>query len=161
MSIVSDTSPLNYLVLIDAVDLIPQLYLRLLIPPVVLEELMAEGSPPPVRRWASRLPPWIAVEAATRSIDHPRLHRGEAEAIALAEEVHAELLLVDEKIGREIARARGLDTLGVLGLLDVAASRGMVRLPEFLDRLLQTNFRISRDLMAEVILRESQRRQQK
>jgi predicted nucleic acid-binding protein len=158
MKVVSDTSPLNYLVLVDAIGVIPELYSRLYMPPAVLEELEAEGSPPPVRTWATHLPDWVCVQTPRHTLDHPRLHRGEGEAIALAREIGAKLLLIDERMGRVVAVQQGLQTLGVLGVLDLAASRRLIDLPVLLDRLMQTNFRISRELLAELLRREARRR---
>jgi hypothetical protein len=55
-----------------------------------------------------------------------QLDRGEAEAIVLAEESHAEYLLIDEKLGRSVAEARGLKVVGLLGVLLVAKKTGIV-----------------------------------
>ncbi len=59
--VVADTSPLNYLVLINQIDLLPQLYDRVLIPESVLAELSATETPQLVRTWAANLPEWIEV----------------------------------------------------------------------------------------------------
>ena len=153
MNVVSDTSPLNYLVLIDAVSIIPQVYDRLYIPPTVAEEPRDEGSPPAVRAWATLLPDWVQVKTVTEVTRYPRLHQGEAEAIALAQQIQAKLLLIDDRAGREIAHQCGLQTLGVLGLLEVAAERGLIDLTKLVDRLMKTNFRVSRELLNELLRR--------
>jgi len=104
--IVSDTGPLAYLVAIDIADCLPQLYGQVFIPPTVLAELRHERSP--AAAWASRPPPWLEV-AAPRSIPADlSLDPGEREAIALALELGAERLLMDERQGREAAQALGL-----------------------------------------------------
>ena len=59
--VVSDTSPLNYLILIEQINLLPQLYRRVLIPGSVLEELNAPATPNLVRAWMSGLPAWLEV----------------------------------------------------------------------------------------------------
>jgi predicted nucleic acid-binding protein len=84
--VVADTSPLNYLVLIEQIDLLPQLYGRVLIPGAVLDELSAMETPPLVRVWATNLPEWIEVSPATPIADAglTRLHAGERDAISLA-----------------------------------------------------------------------------
>jgi len=84
--VVADTSPLNYLILIDQINLLPQLYGRVLIPESVLEELSADETPQVVRNWATNLPEWIEVLPATPIIDEglTRLHAGERDAISLA-----------------------------------------------------------------------------
>jgi predicted nucleic acid-binding protein len=57
--IVSDTTPLNYLVLIDAVEVLPRLYQRVLIPPAVRDELARPQTPEPVRLWLASPPSWL------------------------------------------------------------------------------------------------------
>ncbi|WP_287453842.1 DUF3368 domain-containing protein [Leptolyngbya sp. UWPOB_LEPTO1] len=76
-----------------------------------------------------------------------RLDPGEQAAIALAEQLNARLLLIDERYGRKIALQRGLQILGIIGLLDEAATQGLIHFPTILDRLQQTNFRISPRLL--------------
>ena len=59
MLVVSDTSPLNYLILIKSVDVLPSLYGRVAAPRMVLRELLDPEAPPPVRDWAARPPSWL------------------------------------------------------------------------------------------------------
>lgn len=82
--VVADTSPLNYLVLIHHINLLPELYGRVLIPESVLEELSAIETPQLVRNWATNLPEWIEVLPATPLDDAglTRLHAGERDAIS-------------------------------------------------------------------------------
>jgi predicted nucleic acid-binding protein len=84
--VVADTSPLNYLVLIHHINLLPELYSRVLIPESVLDELSVGETPQLVRDWARNLPEWIEVSPATPLDDAglTRLHRGERDAISLA-----------------------------------------------------------------------------
>ena len=82
--VVADTSPLNYLVLVDQINLLPPLYGRVLIPESVLKELSAIETPQVVRIWARNLSEWIEVSSAT-PIDHAgltRLHARERDAIS-------------------------------------------------------------------------------
>src|SRR5712691_5301164 len=108
--IVSDTTPLNYLVLIEAIDLLPGIYRRVLIPPAVWVELAQPRTPEPVLKWLARSPSWLEVTkpmlVPDRTLSH--LDDGEAQAIALALEHRADLLLLDERDGTAAARARGL-----------------------------------------------------
>jgi predicted nucleic acid-binding protein len=71
------------------------------------------------------------------------LDQGEAEAIALAVALGAELVLLDERRGRRAARERQPNVTGTIGVLDAAATRGLIRLSEALDALVRTPFRIS------------------
>ena len=84
--IVSDTTPLNYLVLIDAVEVLPRLYGRVLIPPAVQNELTQPKTPESVRLWLAKGPSWLYVVAPTSSLDATLSHldMGETQAIALA-----------------------------------------------------------------------------
>ena len=78
--VVADTSPLNYLVLIHQINLLPDLYGRVLIPESVLEELSAIETPQLVRNWATNPPEWIQVSPATPIDDAglTQLHAGRA-----------------------------------------------------------------------------------
>ncbi|MGD0769346.1 MAG: DUF3368 domain-containing protein [Tepidisphaeraceae bacterium] len=158
MIVVSNTSPLNYLVLIDAIDVLPSLYGAVLVPPVVLEELRDAGSPERVRRWASTPPEWLLQETPRMS-DAPcsvdLLHDGEAQAIALALQRGADRLLIDERAGTDVARDLGLHAIGVLGILDLAAERRLCDLPSKMAQLeTRTNFRMTPKLRVHLLERE-------
>src|SRR6267378_4671569 len=160
--IVADTTPLNYLVLIEAVDLLPRLYGRVLIPPSVLAELADPHAPVQVRTWATQSRDWLRVvplrAPAGSSLMH--LDDGERDAIALAEEQQAGLLLMDERDGAAAARARNLKVIGTLGVLDVAAARGWIDLPAMFSRLRQTTFRSPHRLMTTMLEQDAQRRKE-
>lgn len=157
MIVVSNTSPLNYLVLIDGVYVLPALYHEIDVPGTVLLELLAEGSPEPVRAWAERLPSWIIRRDPTTSGPSFGLHPGEAQAIALAVEIRAERILMDDRRGVRIARANGLAPIGVLGVLDAAAQIGLIDLRRKLDLLRTTNFRMTDELCDRLIARDLKR----
>jgi predicted nucleic acid-binding protein len=161
MLVVADTSPLNYLVWIESVEILPRLYSNVVIPPEVRDELLANDAPAIVQAWASALPAWIEVCAPDPAyLDDARwqaLHVGERAALALAMARQSSVLLIDERAGSEVARALGLSTTGTLGVLDEAARRNLVSLPEALARLKQTSFRYPR-LIVERLLKEDARR---
>ena len=99
--VVSDTSPLNYLVQIKCAHLLPALYEHILIPSVVLRELENAGAPAIIGTWLSRLPQWIVVRAVHAFTD-PGLYEldaGERHAIQLAKDENADLLPMDERAG--------------------------------------------------------------
>ena len=85
------------------------LYDRVLVPPAVMSELEHARTPPTVRAWLGRLPQWLEV----REVRSPPvaaltgLDPGEQQAIQLAQEEHADLLLMDERRGVALARPRG------------------------------------------------------
>jgi len=154
MIVVADTSPLNYLIQIECESFLPRLYERILIPSGVMEELGRAGAPATVRAWLTRVPAWIEVSPASSpaSEELAFLDLGEREAIQLAEEQHANLLLIDERKGRLEAKRRGLRTTGTLGVL---LSAGELRLidPEVAYRrlLAETTFRTSAALEAQFL----------
>ena len=114
--VVSDTSPINYLTLIGETDLLRQLYSEVLIPPAVDNELLSPDSPPPVRQFVASRPRWLSVVAPGSNSD-PRLaelDEGEREAIVLALNHGADLLLIDERDGRRVALACGVEAAGTL-----------------------------------------------
>jgi predicted nucleic acid-binding protein len=70
------------------------------------------------------------------------LDEGEAAAIALATSLGADLLLMDDRKGAIVARSKGLRVTGTLGVLDIAAERGLVDFAQAINRLRRTTFRI-------------------
>lgn len=158
--IVSDATPLNYLVEIGAVDVLHQLYGRVIIPPAVREELNHAKTPKAVREWLSKSPAWLEVVAP--SIIPPaaltELDAGEMEAITLALQSGADLLLIDERDGTAAARRLGLTTTGTLGVLDLAARRGLIDLRVMFARLQETTFRAPTKLMAKLLEQEAERK---
>ena len=159
MIVVADASPLRYLVLIEAADVLPALYDRVLTSPVVLQELSQPHTPEAVRKWATLHPDWLELRIPSGSpVGFPStLGAGERDAIALAEESHADVLLVDDWAGRREAKRRLLPIQGTLGLLGVAAHHGFIDLPSAIARLRQTNFRAHEDLFRLILKREVQR----
>ena len=105
MIVVADTSPLNYLVLIGHVAILPHFYQRVLVPSSVWQELQDVNTPEPVRAWSANPPAWLEVKHLRNSPDASLdfLDRGEREAIALAVELGAERLIADETLAREEA----------------------------------------------------------
>lgn len=124
MLVVADTSPLNYLVLIDLIDLLPKLYRQVAVPEAVIRELQHELAPAAVRAWAAKPPDWLQIHAAeANAADLIDLDLGEAEAIALARQLSADLLLMDDQAGRRAVLQAGLRVTGTLAVLDDASSQ--------------------------------------
>ncbi len=141
MMVVSDTSPFNYLVQIGHVDIRPRLFGTVLTPPAVIAELGHALSPESVRTWAGRPPEWLVVRRATASEPIPGVDLGEGEALALAIEVRADVVLVDDARGRLVATRLNLNPKGTLGVHSLAAEIGMIDLDGAMDRLGATSFR--------------------
>jgi predicted nucleic acid-binding protein len=127
--VVSDTSPILSLARIDRLDLLESLYGQVLIPPAVFAELETSLSDWPTPIALNRFP-WMVVVEPTDTARLSELQRdldpGEAEAIALAIERKADLLLVDERRGRRTARASGVRVTGLLGVIAQAKRTGLI-----------------------------------
>jgi len=161
MLVVADTSPINYLVLLEHTAVLPALYTRVFLPPAVVTELQDLEAPEEVRAWVDNLPPWCEVRrpaplGETETLAH--LGAGEREAILLAHELQADFLLIDEEDGRQAARSRALTVTGTLGVLERAAERGLTDLPSTLARLLTTTFRVRDDLIQGMLARDAARK---
>jgi predicted nucleic acid-binding protein len=81
---------------------------------------------------------------------HARLDLGESEAIALATEVHADLVLIDEQAGRQEAVRRGLRVAGTLSVLDEAAQAGLADFEQAVEELQKTSFRVSQAVLSQI-----------
>ena len=146
--VIADTGPLNYLLLIDQISLLPQLFETVHIPDPVRAELADAAAPQVVRSWIATPPPWLFIELTPVAMAPlPKLDAGEQAAIALAIQVKATLLLIDDRAGVRAALAQGLEVVGTLGILDRAARTGLVDLAACLKRLKTTNFRYRPQLL--------------
>ena len=105
MIVVSDTSPLNYLVLIDLQHILPELFEQILIPSAVRDELQSAGAPGAIARFMAAAPAWLETRQVSE-VDPKLQHlgRGEREAITLAASLSAGSVLIDEKKGRLVAQ---------------------------------------------------------
>ena len=159
MIVVSDTSPLNYLVLIQHVDVLPSLFGRVMAPPAVVAELRHPGAPAAVRSWAAAPPEWLEVRSPASIDPSQGLGAGEAEAISLARELNADAVLIDERKALTVAREHGMFVTGTLGVLQIAAEKGLITLPEAILALRQTSFRASEELLNQVLKREADRKE--
>jgi predicted nucleic acid-binding protein len=158
MTVVSDTSPVRYLVLVHAEQILAQLFGELVIPPRVLAELVHPHTPEVVVKWASVPPSWLKVSAPHQADPTLDVDPGETEAISLATELNAAALLIDDRKGRNAAKARGLTLIGTLTVLEIAAEQNLISLGEVLTELRRTNFRISESMIQQAIRREEARR---
>lgn len=146
MIVVSDTGPLNYLIRLDVITVLPKLYGSVVIPEMVRQEMSHAGSPAPVRAWAAQLPDWVSV-GQTQSLLPLTLDAGELAAISLAVAIGADLILMDDLHGRRAAASQNLKTTGTLGILAEAAAAGMLDLADALTRLQQMGFYVSETLV--------------
>lgn len=142
MIVVSDTSPLVVLSKIEMLLVLPGLFGTVLIPREVAEELEAGNESISGGRVTFDELPWIRVVDVANPLTTTELGKGEAAALALAQELGAKVL-IDEKIGRNVAASLGLFYTGTVGVLEQAAAKGLLNLEEAFIRLKATDFRIS------------------
>lgn len=153
MIVVSDTSPITHLMHLGIPDLLERLFSVVYIPQKVYEEL----SNYELQKEALKDCNWILIcqvadQEAVASLEY-FLDAGEAEAIVLAKEKHADILLMDERKGREIAEKSGIRTIGLLGVLIRSKQQGFIeQLKPILDTLVQEcGFRVKQDLYERVL----------
>ena len=112
MIVIADTSAISNLLSIGHERILYELFGEVLVPPAVERELL---------EWHQELPAFVSVLSPGNSVVivslSSALDPGETEAIALAEKMGADLLLIDERKGRTEAIRRGLKTTGLLGVL--------------------------------------------
>jgi len=116
--VIADTSPLNYLLLIGEIAILPRLYGQVLIPPEVLAELFDPSAPPEVLQWVRLQPIWLQTRQVRTVHDDPALRQldpGERAAILLAQQEAGALLLIDDAAGRSEATRRGIPSTGTRG----------------------------------------------
>ena len=159
--VVADTGPLHYLVWIGHIDLVPELFEKVFLPPEVRDELSRAEAPSVVRAWIANPPEWLTVLTAP-SAPPPdpallKLDSGERAAIALTRSVKADGIHMDDRAGVVAARALGFAVVGTLGVLDAAARRGLVDLEEALERLRKTTFRRTEELFDAMLKRHKSR----
>jgi len=152
--LVCDTGPLNYLIQIEAVEFLPELFQQILIPHAVYLELIDPAAPPQVRVWSGQLPSWCRPLSTNSKLedDFRGLSEADLEVLMIARETKAAVLL-DDLAARKAARSLGLPLLGTLGFLELAAKKKLLYLPKVVSKLRQTNIRISEDLYSQVLLR--------
>lgn len=121
MIVVSDTSPLTALLTVGEEDLLCKLFTEVVIPDAVRTELL---------RTHARLPGWLRVAHVTDTEQSRKyaliVDAGEAEAIELARELHAERLLIDERKGRKLAVQEGVAVIGLLGIVLLAKRKQLI-----------------------------------
>jgi uncharacterized protein len=156
MTVVSNTSPITNLAGIGQLDLLRQLYGSITIPQAVYNEMVGISKVVPGAIAVQSLS-WINTQPVADSTQvaalRVTLDRGEAEAIALAVELNADLLIIDERPGRAIAKQYAINIVGVLGVLLEAKHREfIVAVKPLMNQLInQMEFRVSRQLYEAVL----------
>ncbi|MGB2591372.1 MAG: hypothetical protein WBG02_04545 [Candidatus Acidiferrum sp.] len=161
MIVVSNTTPLRYLIAIELESLFPRLFGKIFVPEGVHQELTHESAPMRVRQVVRSRPDWYEVREVQPTPVRPfsvMLHAGEMEAILLAEQIKPQLLWIDDQAGRTVALERKLPLSGTIGILERADRLGLVgNLPAVLVALKASGFFISNALEREILLRHRAR----
>ncbi|MDY7015308.1 MAG: DUF3368 domain-containing protein [Cyanobacteriota bacterium] len=156
MIVVSDTSPITSLPAVGQLHLLQQLYNSIIIPQAVYDEMTSLDYPVPGAVEVQTLP-WIQTRQVTNLVlvrqFQTELDEGESEAIALALELQADLLVIDEYPARKVASRLGLNIVGVLGVFLNAKRRSLIPTvkPVMDDLIVQANFRIGEQLYADIL----------
>ena len=151
--VVLNTTPIISLLKLNRLELLQQLYSEIYIPVAVYHEIEA-GKAKGYYKDISKIN-WINIveiqdkQAVKYFLD---LDSGEAEAIVLATELNADLIILDEKIGRFHAKHAELKVTGTIGILIKAKANGFIdELKPLLDELTQKDVWISEKLKSEIL----------
>ena len=150
--VVSNATPLRYLAEICALHLLPHLFGQVVISKAVEHELTHQHAPECIRTFVESPPEWLHIH----QIQHADpslglLDPGEREAILLAEEISVHIVLLDEKMARDISKRRGLQCVGTLRILSDGAKNELIDLPDAIERLRRTTFRVHPALLDRVL----------
>lgn len=162
--VVADATPLHYLILVGAIQILPSLFKRIHAPVQVRDELISAAAPSVVRNWMQQPPDWLEILVITpepaEAVSLAGLDLGERAAILLAESIRADLLLIDDRAGAAAARHRGLTVTGTLGVLDLASQARLLNLLSVFERLQKTNFRYPASVIETLLEAERKRRKE-
>ncbi|MFM9946733.1 MAG: DUF3368 domain-containing protein [Saprospiraceae bacterium] len=154
--VVSDASPIINLARIGRIALLPALFEQIIIPQKVFEEIVVQGKGQPGANEITTAD-WVEVkscqDAFKAKLLENELDPGESEAIVLAQEINADLLLLDDNAARDVAARLGLEYTGLLGILLKAKQKGLVKeVRPIMDELVNVaNFRISKSIYDSII----------
>ena len=161
MPAVSDTTPLRHLIAIEQEEILPKLFGEIVVPRAVHDELTHPRTPQKVSQFLQAPPAWYKIREAPQVHGKPFpmvLDRGEQEAILLAEFLKADVLLIDDRIGRSVAQSRNLLISGTLGVLESADALGFVNnFPQIITKLRASGFFLSELLERQLLLRHHSR----
>jgi predicted nucleic acid-binding protein len=142
MIVISDTTPILSLIKIDRLKILEELYKKIIIPKAVYDELIInidyQDEIDIIKRCT-----FIQIENVEENLSvvllqrELKLDRGESEAIVLAKNINADLIIIDERKARRIAKDVGLKVTGTLGILVEAKQQGLIKeLKSLLDELM-------------------------
>ncbi len=152
MIVVSDTSTITNLNQVGELNLLHLLYGEVTVPPAVIEELDAvDGQRAEIERLS-----WITTTQPTNQdlVEHLATHLdfGESQAIALAVELNAEYLIIDERNGRSAAMNYGVPIVGLVGILIAAKEANYIPMVKpVIDRVVANGFHLNTEFVSRVL----------
>ena len=155
-AIVADSSPLISLAIIQQLELLPQLYRQVLVPPAVWEEVTVRGVGLPGAEAVSQLT-WLEIQAPLQEQIEPLsilVDRGEAEAIALAQSIPGSIVLLDDARARRVAERMGIPRIGTIGILRRAKKAALIPEVKVYIELLRANGIYIHSSIIEAVLRD-------
>jgi len=155
-AIIADSSPLISLAIIEQLELLPQLYQRVMVPPAVWNEVTVQGLGLPGSQAVSQVK-WLEIQTPLPTNLEPLsilLDRGEAEAIALAKSISNSIVLLDDAQARRIAERLGIPRIGTLGILRRAKKAGLIAEVKMYIEQLRTNGIYISSSLIEAVLRD-------
>lgn len=155
MIVISDTSCIGYLIIIDKLFLLNDNFSEIIIPRTVHKEVLELSGHYNLSKYL--LSNWIKVNTITNNKLFAQLLKkvdeGESEAIVLSKELNADLLLIDERKGTQLARSLGIKTIGLLGILLLSKEKKLIPLvrPVLEELIRNATFRINQTLYTNIL----------
>ncbi len=147
MIVVSDTSPMVALWKLGCLDILPALYGNVVVPREVETELRARAHSNSAREIFEACAGWLTVRSPLAIQQFAGLDPGETAAIALAKELRADALIMDERAGRKVSEREGIPTIGTIGVLELAARRELLDLGVVFEQLKRIDFHVTQELL--------------
>lgn len=162
MIIVSDTTPLRYLIEIEQVQILERLFGSVIIPEKVAEELQRPKTPQKIKDWMQAPPSWLIIRKADLSAFTPqrKIDDGEREAFALAIELHAHAVLLDDRDAATEAERLNLNVIPTFTILERASEQDLLDLPSSIEEMRKTSFRLPPEKYIEEALERDRKRKE-
>ena len=162
MITVSDTTPLRYLIEIEEAHILETLFGQVVIPEKVAEELQRPKTPQKIKDWMQAPPTWLVVRKADLALFTPqkKIDDGERETFALALGLKADVVLLDDRAALPEAKRLGLQTISLFTLLERAAMRDLIDLPQTFAKLRTTSLRLPPEELIQAMLERDRLRTQ-
>lgn len=162
MIVVSDTTPLRYLIELDLAFILESLFERVIVPQAVLNDLQQAKTPAAVKKWIANRPAWLELQQADATIYTPRkrIGDGEREAFALAIQLQADAVLLDDQGAMVEAKRIGLRIIRTFDILESAAEDDLIDLHDAVERMRGTTFRMPPAETIDAMLERDRQRKQ-